>query len=611
MSVEVRNLQSGETFSVGLDGLIIGRQGGGAAVQVEDRSVSKKHCRLFTDGTSWFLEDMGSVNGTVVDGNKIGGAVPLQSGLIFSISKHRFEIVRVPGKGRSAFVAAPPEVETRTAMRHNGQNAQNLPSDLRKDPIPKKRGAAGPPRPFDDDLAPVPSEPTNRGNNLPLASDQDFPSESLLSVGAGTLEGAGDVAVLGIDQYEDLSPVEALTLGIGYAIKTTPLLALNPPGTVKSHIEQPPLPALEKLPLAMAVLPAYVALITIQGAAGAIAAAVAGNFSVVAFLVAPIAGVVGGAIGSLLMGFLGHVILSWVIDKLGGSSDARSRTAHLAMGVATLLVLLLPQVLSTILTALIARLTSVSSAFSLLMIVPALIGLIATPLPMYVQWCWWKSYGVARWFQTLILVVTAAALLAGVAGCISTIADAVSAMRTGGSAVVSAELPGAATGSSATPPLSTVPAPTVPAPTVPAPTVPAPTGPTPTVTAPTAPAPPTPVPTVPSTPSTPSTPVAAGTAVAVAVRVDEGYAAYTQKRSDIDALLDRDPTILNRSEQANALYRSLLERGSDAENEVFNDFGKGKRNQALNPMYDKAKKAKVYERTRAVVDRLHGVLFGP
>jgi nitric oxide reductase activation protein len=116
---------------------------------------------------------------------------------------------------------------------------------------------------------------------------------------------------------------------------------------------------------------------------------------------------------------------------------------------------------------------------------------------------------------------------------------------------------------------------------------------------------------VPTVPSTPSTPVAAGTAVAVAVRVDEGYAVYTQKRADIDALLERDPTILNRSEQANALYRSFLERGSDAENDVFNDFGKGKRSQALNPMYDKAKKAKVYERTRAVVDKLHGVLFGP
>jgi hypothetical protein len=604
MSVEVKNLQSGETFNVGLDGLIIGRQGGGADVQVEDRSVSKKHCRLFSDGASWFLEDMGSVNGTVVDGNKIGAAVPLQSGLIFSISKHRFEILRVPGKGRSAVVAAPPEVETRTAMRHNGQNAQNLPSDLRKDPIPKKRAAAPPPRPFDDDLAPVPSEPTNRGNNLPLASDQDFPSEALPSFVAGSPDGAGDGAVLGIDQYEDLSPGEALTLGISYAMKTTPMLALKLIGTVKSHIEHPPLPALEKVPLAMAVLPASVVLITIAMGADAIAAAFAGNFSLVSFLVAPIAGVIGGAIGALLLGFLGHVILSWVIDKLGGSSDARSRTAHLAMGVATSLVLLLPQVLSTILTGVIARLMSVASAFSLLMIIPALIGLIATPLPMYVQWCWWKSYGVAKWFQTLIGVLTAVLLLFGVAGCISTIAGAVSAMRAGGSAVVSSELPSAVTGSPATPPVPTVPGPTASTPTVSEPAATVPTVPTP----PPLPTVPTPVPTVPATPSTPGAAVAAG---AVAVRVDEGYAVYTQKRADIDALLERDPTILNRSEQANALYRSFLERGSDAENDVFNDFGKGKRSQALNPMYDKAKKAKVYERTRTVVDKLHGVLFGP
>ncbi|MBM4282876.1 MAG: FHA domain-containing protein [Deltaproteobacteria bacterium] len=72
VAVEVRNVQSGETFEVGPEGTIFGREGGPANVRVADPSVSKRHARIFADGPGWFLEDMGSVNGTVVDGSKIG-----------------------------------------------------------------------------------------------------------------------------------------------------------------------------------------------------------------------------------------------------------------------------------------------------------------------------------------------------------------------------------------------------------------------------------------------------------------------------------------------------------------------------------------------------------
>jgi pSer/pThr/pTyr-binding forkhead associated (FHA) protein len=585
MSVEVKNLQTGETFEVGADGVVFGRMGGGAAIQVDDRSVSKKHARIFSDGAQWFIEDMGSVNGTVVDGNKIGGAVPLSMGLVFSLSKHRFEVLRLPGRA-GAPAAAPPELETRTSLRHGSNNAANLPSDLRKDPVPRRRQS--PPRAIDDDIAP----PEATRGELPLASDQDFPSQQSLGTAGGTLDGAheGGRPHLGIDDYDEPTPAEALSMGLGYLMKTTPVLALNPPGTVRSHITHPPLPGLQKVALALLVLPAYVALITINGGAAAVAAAVAGQFSIVAFLTAPIAGVIGGAIGALIVGFLAHPILSWLVDKLGGNSDAPARTAHVAMGVAAMFILVVPHALATVLTAVIARLASVSSVFALLQIVPALVSIVAMPLPMFVQWSWWKSYGVAKWFQMLLLVLMGLSALGGLVAAVGSIADAVSVMRSGGSAVVAPDVP-----------TSDTPTPDAPVTTT-ATSIPTPDTPIGAGT--------TPPPAVPSTalPTTTPKPPDAALPATTKVRVDEGYAQFAQRRAEIEALLERDPTIIDRSERVRGLYQSLLQRTGDAEDQVNRDFRKSP--SALNPLQEKARKSRVYDLTRETVKDLHRELFG-
>ena len=608
MSVEVRNVQTQETYAIGDDGAVFGREGGGAGIQVADRSVSKKHARVFTDGTEWFLEDMGSVNGTIVDGNKIGGAVPLRVGLVFSLSKFKFEIVRVP-----QLYVAPPDVETRTSMRKNSGNNNNnnndLPSELRKDQIPRKRQRdIAPPRAaeegYEDDYNQAP--PPGRNNNLPPAVDNDYPSQTH----RGARDDRGDehdgydgpAPQLGIDQYEDLTPAEAVTRGIGYVLKTTPLLAINPIGTVRNHLEDPPLPALEKLPLAALVAPALVAVIAIQQAAGAIAGVIVGAFSVVAFLMVPVVGVIGGAIGALITGFIAHPILGWLVDKLGGQSDARTRTAHVGLGMVANVVLLVPMVLTIILTAVIARLMTVSSVFSLLLVIPALLSIIATPLPIYVQWQFFKSYGVAKWFQTLLMIVAALAVVGALVGAVGTVVAAVKGMGAGGSAVV-------ATGdgtvgvipTDGTPPV--VAADSTPPP-VNTDTLPAKTD-TPPVTVNTPPVNTPPVNTPPVNTTKP--PVATP---ATKVVVDDDYAVYERKRAEIEAIFERDPTLLVREPSVKAAYETLLTRSSEAEDLVFDRFNGRKRPSALNPLYDKSKKAEVYEKTKIDVNKLHRLLFG-
>ncbi|MGB7159408.1 MAG: FHA domain-containing protein, partial [Tepidisphaeraceae bacterium] len=47
---------------------MLGRRG---TLQLADRKVSKRHARLRCDGGDWYIEDMGSTNGTYVNGNRV------------------------------------------------------------------------------------------------------------------------------------------------------------------------------------------------------------------------------------------------------------------------------------------------------------------------------------------------------------------------------------------------------------------------------------------------------------------------------------------------------------------------------------------------------------
>lgn len=56
---------------------------------LDDESVSAFHARVFPDDSVYFLEDLGSTNGTLVDGRMAVGKVPLRSGGIIQIGRNR------------------------------------------------------------------------------------------------------------------------------------------------------------------------------------------------------------------------------------------------------------------------------------------------------------------------------------------------------------------------------------------------------------------------------------------------------------------------------------------------------------------------------------------
>src|SRR5262249_27764284 len=50
------------------------------AVALPDSSLSRQHARILRDGLKFTIEDLGSTNGTFVDGERVNGTQPLEDG---------------------------------------------------------------------------------------------------------------------------------------------------------------------------------------------------------------------------------------------------------------------------------------------------------------------------------------------------------------------------------------------------------------------------------------------------------------------------------------------------------------------------------------------------
>lgn len=71
--------KAGEAYDLGSE-LTIGRASGCAVPLPSDNFVSQVHARVFRSGDGYWVEDLGSTNGTLLNGRKITEAVPLRRG---------------------------------------------------------------------------------------------------------------------------------------------------------------------------------------------------------------------------------------------------------------------------------------------------------------------------------------------------------------------------------------------------------------------------------------------------------------------------------------------------------------------------------------------------
>ena len=66
--------------------------GAGCAVAIDDAHVSKLHARVYPQEGGWLVEDLGSTNGTSLNGTPITAPVPIMVGGQISIGEIVLEL---------------------------------------------------------------------------------------------------------------------------------------------------------------------------------------------------------------------------------------------------------------------------------------------------------------------------------------------------------------------------------------------------------------------------------------------------------------------------------------------------------------------------------------
>ena len=81
---------------LGGDGAVIGRSPRNSTLLIDDRTLSREHARLFVDEDVLYLEDLGSTNGTRVNGRDLGAGapVPVRTGDAIELGAVKVELAR-------------------------------------------------------------------------------------------------------------------------------------------------------------------------------------------------------------------------------------------------------------------------------------------------------------------------------------------------------------------------------------------------------------------------------------------------------------------------------------------------------------------------------------
>ena len=87
------------------DAIVVGRGGEGVTFRLGDRNVSRRHARFVRQNGTVFVEDLGSLTGTRVNGERITGRRKLRPGDLVQIGDYDLAVL---SEGASAEPGAPP-----------------------------------------------------------------------------------------------------------------------------------------------------------------------------------------------------------------------------------------------------------------------------------------------------------------------------------------------------------------------------------------------------------------------------------------------------------------------------------------------------------------------
>jgi pSer/pThr/pTyr-binding forkhead associated (FHA) protein len=90
----VHEADGGKARTVRLKGSVeIGRRDG-CAVRLSDTYVSQVHARLYGENGAWYVEDLGSTNGTFLNDARVSSPVEVHAGDVVKVGKTVLELRR-------------------------------------------------------------------------------------------------------------------------------------------------------------------------------------------------------------------------------------------------------------------------------------------------------------------------------------------------------------------------------------------------------------------------------------------------------------------------------------------------------------------------------------
>jgi hypothetical protein len=85
--------QKGTSYPLA-DELTVGRASGCAVGLMDDNFVSQVHARVFRRGDDYWVEDLGSTNGTLLNGRRLTGPAPVRKGDRVQVGRTILELAR-------------------------------------------------------------------------------------------------------------------------------------------------------------------------------------------------------------------------------------------------------------------------------------------------------------------------------------------------------------------------------------------------------------------------------------------------------------------------------------------------------------------------------------
>jgi pSer/pThr/pTyr-binding forkhead associated (FHA) protein len=143
---------------LGTDAIVVGRGTEGVTFRLADRNVSRRHARFLRQNGAVFVEDLGSLTGTRVNGEKITGKRRLRDGDLVQIGDYDLAVL---AESEALAPDAPPPLPA--APRADVVTTQKLPTFVEPTPA-----AVAPPEPAPATPAPA-RAPAPRDRTLRVA----------------------------------------------------------------------------------------------------------------------------------------------------------------------------------------------------------------------------------------------------------------------------------------------------------------------------------------------------------------------------------------------------------------------------------------------------------